>query len=147
MRSLILVFLLAMVSCKSHEDVQFRGIQIRGVTGSEGSFITVKADAILFNPNDVKGKVRSIDVAVLYNGKEVAKVNQLSKTKVPANAEFKVPLVMKVDMNKLNTDFLSQLSNILSKKGIELQFVGNVKVSIHGFGYKVPVDHRESITF
>ena len=147
LRSLIVVFFFALVACKSHEDVEFRGIQIRGVTGSEGSIVTVKADAILFNPNEVKGKVRSIDVAVLYKGVEVAEVNQLSKTKVPGNAEFSVPLVLKVDMDKLNTDFLSQLTNILSKKGIDLQFVGNVKVSIHGFGYKVPVDHSESITF
>ena len=147
LRSLIVVFFFTLVACKSHEDVEFRGIQIRGVTGSEGSIVTVKADAILFNPNEVKGKVRSIDVAVLYKGVEVAEVNQLSKTKVPGNAEFSVPLVLKVDMDKLNTDFLSQLTNILSKKGIDLQFVGNVKVSRHGGLDKGPGEQRERRTF
>jgi len=147
MRSLILVLLVFSISCKKQEDIKFIGIKNTHITGTEGHMVIVNAVAVLFNPNQVTGKVRSIDVAILYKGKEVANVSQLDKTKVPANSTFSVPLVMAVDMDKLNTDLLSQLSNILSKKGFELHFVGNVKVSIRGFGYKVPVNHKESITF
>lgn len=145
---MLLVFVLgALGGCKSHEDVEFRGIRNTVISGSDGSNVIVNADAVLFNPNDVKGRVRFIDVMVKYKDKEVATVTQVGKTTVPRNAEFTIPLVLHVDMKKLNDDFLSQLSSILSRRGVELEFVGNVKVSIHGFRYKVPVNHRENITF
>ncbi len=113
----------------------------------DGRFVNVNVDAILFNPNKVKGKVKSVDVKVLYNDKEVAQVKHIGVTHVKANSNFSVPLEMAVDMEKINEDLLSNLSAIFSNKGIKLRFVGDVKVSIHGIAYKVPIDHIESITF
>ena len=147
MKKLVIVLCVLIVGCKTHEDVEFIGLKNTQVSGTEGTMIIVNADAVLFNPNEVKGKLRSIDVVVFHEDKEVARVNHVSKTKVLGNSEFIVPLVLKVDMNKLNSDFLSKITSIFSKKGIDLQFVGNVRVSIHGIGYKVPVNHTERITF
>ncbi len=145
-----LVFVLVvftLYSCHDPEDVEFVSITNVNVTGTEGRFIMVNVDAILFNPNKVKGKVKSVDISVLYKDKEVALVKQVEVTRVSANSNFSVPLEMAVDMDKINNDIFSSLSSILSNKGIKLRFVGDVRVSIHGIAYKVPVDYVESITF
>ncbi len=147
MRNILVLFVVLLVGCKNQQDVEFVGIKNTEITGSDGSTVIVNFDALMFNPNKAGGKIRDIDVVVFYQGKENARVDQVEKIKVKGNTRFSIPLVMSVDLNKLNTNFLSQISSILSGKGIELHFVGNVKVSIHGFGYKVPVDHKESITF
>ncbi len=147
MRNILVLFVVLLVGCKNQQDVEFVGIKNTEITGSDGSTVIVNFDALMFNPNKAGGKIRDIDVVVFYQGKEIARVEQIEKIKVKGNTRFSIPLVMSVDLNKLNTNFLSQISSILSGKGIELHFVGNVKVSIHGFGYKVPVDHKESITF
>jgi len=139
--------IIAFTSCYNADDVEFVGIENTKVTGTDGQFVKVSIDAILFNPNKVKGKVKSVDIVVLYNNIGVAQVRQMGVAHVKANSKFSIPLEMAVDMQKINTDLLSNLSSIFSNKGIKLHFVGDVKVSIHGIAYKVPIDHIESITF
>ncbi len=139
--------MILLIGCKNQEDVEFIGIKNTRVTGIDGSMVIINIDAVMFNPNKAGGKIRAVDVAVFYRGKEIAQVDQVEKISVKGNSEFRVPLQMSVDINKLNTNLLSQISSIISKKGIELHFIGNVKVRIHGFGYKVPVDYKENIIF
>ncbi len=139
-----ILFIVLCISCRPAQ-VEFLKIDNAMVIGSEGNFMVVEADAILFNPNKTNGRVKTVDIAVFYNEKEVARIIESATVKVGGEEEFSIPLRMRLDMNKIQDNWLSNLVAILRDKSVELHFTGYIRIKILGVGYNVPVDYTEKI--
>ena len=143
-RLLLLFFLpfLLLVSCKKpQEDIVLR--QIRDVVVDASSDPMLKANAIFYNPNDVRGKLKKIDVEIFVNGKKAATVDQEMKTSIPAESEFTVPLEVKLSIKELG--LMDTLFGMIGGKTFKIHYKGSLKLSYRGLPINVPVDYHDEV--
>jgi len=139
-----LLVLLVLGSCKRPEDPPvFKGVGNIRVSKVQGSTALVNADAYFYNPNDVKMKLKSVDVGVHLDGKPVGVINQSLKTKIPAQANFKVPLDATFDLKE--TGLLKNLLSMLGGKSRKVRYVGYIRVAVHGVTVRVPIDYSSEV--
>lgn len=138
----LLFSLVLLISCqRPKEEIVLR--QIKDVVVDATSEPLLKANAIFFNPNDVRGKLKRINVDIFVNGKKAASVNQELKTLIPANAEFTVPLEVKLAIKELG--FMDTLLGVIGGKTFEVRYEGFLKLTYHGFPLNVPVRYKDDV--
>ncbi len=144
MRGRYLIWLLAAlgVACAPKEAVQFRSVKNIMVDVGQGDPL-VTGDALFYNPNNLRMKVKEISIEVLVDGKKAAMVNDHPNTVVPARSEFTVPVKAKLSLKELG--LLDTFFNLLGGKKYELRYVGYIRVAVHGVTVKVPVNHRDEV--
>jgi LEA14-like dessication related protein len=135
--AIVLVLLLA--GCAPKEQITLRAINIKEVTTSTNP--TIKADAIFFNPNSGRMRVKRIDIEVFIDGKKAASVDQHLSTLIKGNSEFTVPL--EIQLNLKEVGFLDTILSLFGGKKYDILFVGNMKVTVSGFPVNVPINHKD----
>lgn len=139
----IFYFLLLVLgsACVPKEEVVLRSIKNEKLeTNADGDQI-LKADAIFYNPNNVRMKLKEINIEVFVNGKKSAHSDQKFNSLIKAKSEFTVPLEIKLSLKELG--LLDTILSFLGGKKYEIQFKGHLRIKVHGFTFKVPVDHKE----
>jgi LEA14-like dessication related protein len=131
-----------LTSCeKPNERIVLR--DIRDVVVDSNTEPTLRANAVFFNPNDMHGRLRKIDVVIYVNGKRAAHVDQKLKTVIPAHGEFKVPLEVKLNIKELG--FMDTLLGVLGGKKFEVRYEGKLKLTYKGFPFSVPVNYKDEV--
>jgi LEA14-like dessication related protein len=129
-------------SCqRPDEDIVLR--HVKDVVADATSEPTLRAEAVFFNPNDIGGKLKNIDVEILVNGKKAGKVQKDYKIRIPANGEFSVPLEVKLNMKELG--LVDTILGMIGGKKFDIQYVGKLKLSYRGFPVNIPVNHKSQI--
>ncbi len=136
----ILLFLLSS-ACVPKEEVVLRSIKNEKLETAEDGNQILKADAIFYNPNNVRMKLKEINIEVFVNGKKAAHSDQKFNSLIKAKSEFTVPLEIKLALKELG--LLDTILSFLGGKKYEIQFKGHLRIKVHGFTFKVPVDHKE----
>ncbi len=103
----------------------------------------LKANAIFYNPNSVRGKLKKINVEIFVDGKKAASVDQSLKTSIPAGAEFTVPLEVKLAIKELG--LLDTILGMVGGKTFKIHYKGSLKLSYHGLPINVPVDYKDEV--
>lgn len=143
-KSVLLLFttvFLLMACQKPEEEIVLR--KIRDVVVDASSEPTLKANAIFYNPNDVRGKLKKIDVEIFVNGKKAATVDQEMKTSIPAESEFTVPLEVKLALKELG--LMDTLLGMIGGKTFKIHYKGSLKLSYRGLPINVPVDYKDEV--
>lgn len=130
-------------SCVPKEQVVFKGVKNIAIKEGSGTDAIITADAYFFNPNNVKMKLKEINVDVLINGKPSAQVKQHIKLAIPANGDFQVPLTANLSLKELG--LLDTILNLLGGKKYEVEYLGFIRIAVHGVTIKVPVKYKEEI--
>ena len=134
--------MMVFTSCqKPDKDIVLKGIT--DVVADANDDPTLKANAVFYNPNNVGGRLKNIDIEITVNGKKAGTVKQDYKLKIPAKGEFSVPFAVKLNMKELGT--LSTLLGFLGGKKFDVHYKGNLKLTYRGIPVKVPVDHKDQI--
>src|SRR6218665_3332816 len=111
--SLIGIVFVILTACeRPNERIVLRNI--RDVVVDASTEPTLKANAVFFNPNDMRGRLKKIDIVIYVNGKRAAHVDQRLRTVIPAKGEFKVPLEVKLSIKELG--FMDTLLGVLGGK-------------------------------
>jgi LEA14-like dessication related protein len=140
--SLFFLFVISLVGCKRpKEDIVLR--QIKDVVVDASTDPMLKANAIFYNPNSMRGKLKKIKVDIFLNGKKAASVDQELKTVIPANDEFTVPIEVKLAIKELG--FMDTLLGMIGGKTFEVRYAGALKLSYHGVPINVPVNYKDEI--
>lgn len=143
---LFLIITTALFSCKKPDkELEFRhvtNIQVKKVTGKE---VLLSADAVFYNPNTMKMKLRGIDVDVFLTGNKVGEINQDIKTRIPALDDFTVPFDAVFNIQEVGG--LGTLLSIMGGKKLQVRYDGHIKVTVHGLPFKVPVDYENEVRF
>jgi hypothetical protein len=142
---ILLTVFLTLSSCKVNEVPEFISVKNIEVTESTSKLITLKADALFNNPNDVSGELETEDLMILVNGNTIAHVSS-KKFKVPAKKEFTVPLIAKIPADSLysNTNLGNLIGSLFTKK-IKVQYKGDIKYKVFGFTHIYAVDKTDTI--
>jgi LEA14-like dessication related protein len=138
----LLVGLVFLQSCKRpSEDVVLRNI--KDVVIDAHTDPMLRANAIFYNPSDMRGRLRRINVDIYVDGKKAATVNQKLKTVIPARGEFTVPLEVKLAIKELGV--MNTLLGVVGGKKFEVRYEGSLGLSYHGLPIKVPVKHKDYV--
>lgn len=142
-RLLFIGIILLVFSCAPKEEIVFKGVKNIRVEEGSGTDPMLTADAYFFNPNNIKMKLKEISVDILVNGKKSAQVRQDLKLVIPAKGDFQVPLMATLSLKELG--ILDTIFNLLGGKKYVVEYVGYIRVAVHGVTIKVPVSHKEEI--
>jgi LEA14-like dessication related protein len=141
-KSFLLVTLIAlMFSCLPKEEIVLR--QIRDVVVDASSGPKLKANAIFYNPNKTKMKLKKINVDIFINGKKSANVDQELKTLIPAQGEFTVPLEVTLNIKELG--LLDTIFGMIGGKVFDVHYKGFLKINYRGIPVRVPVDYKDDV--
>jgi len=141
-RFFALLFLFFCISCSTpKEKIVLR--QIRDVVVDANTKPLLKANAVFYNPNDMRGKLRRINVVVYVDGKRAAHVDQKLRTMIPAKNEFTVPLEINLSIKELG--FMDTLFGVLGGKKFEVRYEGSLKLTYRGVPINVPVNYKDEV--
>ncbi len=117
--------------------------QIRDVVIDATTDPMLKANAIFYNPNSQRGKLKRINIEIFVDGKKAATIDQRLKTVIPANKEFSVPLEVKLSLKELG--FMDTLLGVLGGKRFDIRYEGVLRLSYRGVSFNVPVRYKDEI--
>lgn len=142
--SWIVAFLMtAAFSCVPKEEVVFKGVKNILVASDQENQPVLTAEALFYNPNTVRMKLKEIYVDVMVNGKPSAQVRQQFKLSIPAKSDFSVPVTAQLSIKELG--LLDTIVNLLGGKKYNIQYEGYVRIAVHGVTIKVPFTYQEEI--
>jgi LEA14-like dessication related protein len=139
--SLILLSGIVFQCQKPDEDIVLK--RIKDVVVDATTDPMLKANAVFYNPNKVRGRIKKVKVDIYVNGKKAGSVDQDFKLVVPAQAEFTVPIEVKLAIKELG--FMDTVLGLIGGKKYEVRYEGFLKLSYHGFPIKVPVDYKDDV--
>ena len=138
----VLIFLCALSSCNApKEQIVLR--EIKEVVVDASSSPKLKGRAIFYNPNDVRMRLKKIDVEIFVEGKKVGNVNQELKLIIPANDEFTIDIEVLLAMKELS--FMDTLFGVIAGKKFQVEYKSFLKLTYHGLPIKVPVNYKDEI--
>ena len=141
----LLFILILLSSCTFEENIKFEQIKNVKLVGVKDGMVNLTADADFFNPNDISGKLKSVDLEVLLKDKSLARITQTNHFKIGKNADFSIPINVSFAMEDLQEDFLDNLLAIVTGNKLTLHFKGEIKVSTWGFTQTVHVSYYEEV--
>lgn len=143
MKRLVLIFLaaLSLASCIPNKNIELRDVRNLVVEKGTGEDPVLAGDAVFYNPNSARMKLREIKVDVFVDGKKSATVDQKLKAVARGKAEFTVPL--KVQLQLKDIGIVDALKSLFGGKKYEIQYKGYLRVNVNGLPFRVPVDHKE----
>jgi LEA14-like dessication related protein len=139
---LVFVFLsLWMGSCAPKEKIVLRNV--RDIVVDATTEPMLKANAILFNPNDVRIKLRSAKIDVYVSGKKSGHIDQEFKMMIPSKSEFTLPLEVKLNMKELG--LFDTLFGMIGGKKLKVEYKGSIKVNYKGIPVRIPVNYESEV--
>ena len=133
------------LGCTIKEKPQFIGLENIKVKESTSKHITIIADALFINPNNISGSLKTDEIKVFINDNEMATVSA-KKFKIPAKNKFTIPLKTKVPTDSIfSNKNLSGLLGSLFNKKVKIQYKGDIEYTNFGFSYTYNIDKTEDI--
>jgi LEA14-like dessication related protein len=130
-------------SCLPKEQVVFKSVKNLTLDGGDNGDPILKGEAIFFNPNKTQTKLKEINVDVFVDGKKTASVDQKMDVLVPGKSDFTVPIEAKLSLQEIG--LLDAVIGFFGGKTYKVQFVGYLRVAVHGVTVKVPVKYNEEV--
>lgn len=140
---ILLTINLFILSCTVKEKPEFLNVDNIRVETTTSKYITITADALFINPNDIGGNLKTDDLKVFVNNNQLASIST-ENFKVPAKEEFSVPLKVNIPTDSIfnNKNLGGLIGSLLSKK-IKIQYKGDIKYKTFGFSYTYDVDKTD----
>lgn len=138
---IFLLIAIAISACAPKEQIVLR--EIKDVVAEASTDPRLKANAIFYNPNNIRMKLKKIKVDVFINGKKTAEIDQEFKTLIPARSEFTIPLEVKLAMKELS--LFDTVFGMLGGKKLQVRYEGSLKLNYHGIPINVPVDYTDEV--
>jgi len=144
----ILLLIMLTISCSVKEKPIFIKVDDIKLLESNSRNLTLTANALFNNPNDIGGLLNTEGVNVYVNDILMGFVSA-EEFKVPANENFKVPLQIDIDPKKLfdknPNGFLGGLLNSVMNQSLTVKYEGVINFKTFGFTYKYPISKTEAI--
>ena len=140
-----LLVLAGSMSCSFNDPIVFRGVKSVKVLGIKDGMVELEAVAKFNNPNEMSGKLKKVDIAVMLEQDTLALLTQRENLRIEKNADFEVPIRAQLSLADLQGGVLSNLLSIIGGRKFSLRFVGDIKVSTWGVSRHVPVDFESEV--
>ena len=141
----ILLFFSLVFNCSVTEQPEFVGIEKIKVVNSDLKSVTLKADALFKNPNDIGGVLKTDNLKVYINDTEVATVVS-DEFNVPSKQNFTIPLIVSVATDSIidNKSLGGLLGSLLSQK-LNVRYKGSIKYKVLGYSSTYEVNEIQEV--
>ncbi|WP_299122346.1 LEA type 2 family protein [uncultured Winogradskyella sp.] len=141
----ICLFFTLLFNCSVNEKPEFIRLENIKVVNSNIQSITLSADALFINPNDVGGTLKTDDLKVFINDTEVAKVVS-DEFNVPSKKNFTIPLIVAVATDSIiDKKSLGGLLGSLISQRLKVQYKGDIKYKVLGYSSTYTVDETQEL--
>tara|TARA_R100001369_G_scaffold92687_1_gene139131 strand:- start:1959 stop:2303 length:345 start_codon:yes stop_codon:yes gene_type:complete len=107
--------------------------------------ITLSADVLFINPNDVGGALKTDDLKVYINDTHVATIVS-DEFDVPSKESFKIPLIVAVATDRIrDKKSLGGLLSSLISQRLKVQYKGDIKYKILGYSSSYSIDETQEL--
>jgi LEA14-like dessication related protein len=142
MKKFLLLFIVALVAaCVPKEKIVLRDVKNLTVDQTDKENVILNGDAVFYNPNSSRLRLREINVEVFVDGKKSALVNQKLSALARPKSEFTVPIKVQISLKELG--LMDALMSLFGGKKYEIHYKGYLKAKVNGIPMRVPVDHKE----
>lgn len=139
-RIILLTIIMSFFNCTVTEKPEFVEVKNIKVVESTSEYVTLTADALFMNKNDIGGELKTDEIKVFVNDSEMANISTKS-FQVPAQDEFTIPLKARISTDSIFSDKnLGGLVNSLFSKKIKVQYKGDIVYKALGFSYAYEID-------
>lgn len=143
--------LLLLTSCSSIVEPTIEKIEDVDIVEMTKSNLELNAYMVLNNPNSFALDLAKAELTAYVDDVELASINQMFDTSMPANENFKMPITIKMDLDKLYREnpiaAIGKGIQIMSDKKLNVHFKGSIKVGKGAMKIEVPVDQVELVEF
>lgn len=141
----ISLFFTQVFNCTVTEQPKFVGLENIKVVKTTMQSITLSANALFINPNDVGGVLKTDNLKVYINNSEVASV-VTDQFDVPSKEKFKIPLIVAVATDSLiDKKSLSGLLGSLISQRLKVQYKGTLVYKVLGYSSTYAVDETQQL--
>ena len=139
-----LIFTL-LFNCSFTKKPEFVRLEDFEVIDSNSKNITIRAEALFLNKNDVGGTLKTDDLKVYINDLELASVVS-DEFDVPKRENFTIPLTIKVATESIiNNKNLGSLLGSLISQSLKVHIKGEIKYKIMGYSSTYSVDEIQDV--
>ncbi|GAA4241282.1 hypothetical protein [Winogradskyella damuponensis] len=139
-----LIFTL-LFNCSFTKKPEFVRLEDFEVVDSNSKNITIRAEALFLNKNDVGGTLKTDDLKVYINELELASVVS-EEFDVPKREKFTIPLTIKVETDSFTNDKnLGSLLGSLILQKLKVHIKGEIKYKIMGYSSTYPIDEIQDV--
>lgn len=135
-------------SCTAPQEPVFIGMDNLKVDMISTGRITVTGDAVYHNPNAIGGTLTATSIEVAVNEVGAATIDQNMEIPVPAQSEFRVPLLFNTTPREIFQrdagGVLGGVVNALVDRKVAIRYKGWVVVNLGGVSLTVPIEHEET---
>jgi len=129
----------------SPEAPDFNGIQNFKLDVKGLSSARVNGDAVFFNPNRQKIKIRQVDVSVFVEDQKVKDISREFDIIAMPKSEFIIPIDVTLSLKDLNLNLLSTAMSMLNGAKKKMRYEGHARVTVNGLPFRVPFKHEEEV--
>jgi LEA14-like dessication related protein len=131
------------LSCVPKDPVQLRAIRNIVVDMDSLGEPILRGEAVFYNPNHLRMKLREIKMEVLVDGKKSAQVDQKPDLPIPAVGEFTVKVEARLSLKEIG--LIDAVVGFFGGKKYDVQYIGYVRVKVHGVTVKIPIKFTDQI--
>lgn len=150
--SIILLFCFLFSSCTTSilkpTIEKIEDVDIIEMTRSK---LELNAFMILKNPNGFSLDLAKANMKAYVDDVELAIIDQSFDTSMPANENFRMPITIKMDLDKLYEETpiaaIGKGLQIMSDKKLMVKFVGTIDIGKGMAKVSVPIDQEEMVAF
>jgi LEA14-like dessication related protein len=135
------LLLVIMTACVPRERVVLQEIRNLSIEAGQNFEPVLAGEAVFYNPNNARMKLREIDIEVQIDGKKSATIKQRLAAVAKPKSEFAVPL--KVQLALKDVGLGDALKSLFGAKKYKIRYAGFLRVTINGLPMKIRVDHQE----
>ena len=136
-------------ACTKIEDPKIKNIEDVEILKANKAVVELNAVMVIYNPNPFALDLDKADMVAFIEEVEVAKIQQTYASKMPAQAEFRMPIYLNMDIKKIYQDnplaALGKGLQIISDRKVEVSLQGNIKAGKGLAKITVPIDRMEWI--
>lgn len=147
----VFVAVVLLSSCNSVLEPTVERIEDVDIVEMTKSKLELNAYMILKNPNGFELDLEKANLTVFIDEVELADIDQTYETTMPKEGEFRMPINIKMDLDKLYGDnpleAMAKGLQIMSDRKVNVQLKGTINVGKGIAKIAVPVDQEEEIRF
>ncbi len=151
MKKLLLLSTIFLIfsSCSISKKPEFKYITNIDVKNVSMRNITIQADAVFNNPNNLNGKLSIDDIKVFVDNIDVGSISS-KEFDVPSKKEFTIPLEGTFSLSKIYEENKNSLLNSVIKMvqtdSLLIRYEGNLKYHFGNFSYPYKINKEQEVS-
>lgn len=137
-----------MLGCSQLEKPELKDIKNLRLAEMNADYWTIKADALIHNPNAIGGKIGTTSIEVFVNDSSIGMVDHLEVSKLSANEDSMIPIEMRFEPKEFRKNFLGKLVkaiDILTNKQMNIHLKGDIGVVVGQKQFSLPLDFEKDV--